>query len=209
MKAKPKTQSKQGNDAEPPRPIPCTLDQKLQDLAQRVRITVIQHRIWNDMFTEEERQVIAANDTMGPDIIDIWSKFREVSVQHAVVDLAREMSFLSAPDASRLLAELGETATPIDVKPIWDKSTGKIRLGGCTIKRVHKPNLATNISRILDAFQEEGWPPQIIDPLPEIKELKQTPKQRLHEAVKSLNHKLTLVRFHTDGTGEGVFWERH
>ncbi len=57
------------------------------------------------------------------------------------------------------------------------------------------------------AFQEEGWPVRIDDPLPPVSESE--PKQRLRETIRSLNRnqKERLVRFKGDGTGEGVLWE--
>jgi hypothetical protein len=172
MNAKSKTHVRNGDSSKPPRPNPWTLDQELRELASAIRVPFIVDRIWNTLFTEEERLVIAANDTIGPDIIDIWSNVRGVSVQGAVVELAREVNLHSEADARRFLRALGKAATPADVKPSWDNSTGVLRLGECTIKRVRRRKAATNISRILDAFQEECWPPQILDPLPEIKELK-------------------------------------
>jgi hypothetical protein len=56
------------------------------------------------------------------------------------------------------------------------------------------------------AFEEDGWPPRIDDPLPQ--KLNQDPKSRLHDTIKCLNrnHRKRLIRFSGDGTGEGVVW---
>ena len=66
---------------------------------------------------------------------------------------------------------------------------------------------APNQEMVLTAFEEEGWPYRVYDPLPP--EEGKDAKQRLHETIKALNgHRLArIIRFHGDGTGEGVFWE--
>ena len=69
---------------------------------------------------------------------------------------------------------------------------------------------ASNQEKILLAFQEEGWPTRIDDPLPSDTEI--CPKRRLHDTIKCLNQgqrsKGTwYVRFRGDGTGQGVLWE--
>ncbi len=57
------------------------------------------------------------------------------------------------------------------------------------------------------AFEEEGWPHRIYDPLPPKGET--NPKIRLHETIKWLNRNREnpLLRFLGDGTGEGLCWE--
>ena len=58
--------------------------------------------------------------------------------------------------------------------------------------------------KVLDAFQEDGWPDRIDDPLSPSKD-----QQRLHETIASLNENmaLPLVHFRADGTGQGIVWE--
>jgi hypothetical protein len=62
--------------------------------------------------------------------------------------------------------------------------------------------VAKNVVKILDAFQEDGWPKRIDDPLQPSKD-----QQRLHEAIKRLNDNLDILRFRADGTGQGILWE--
>jgi hypothetical protein len=76
---------------------------------------------------------------------------------------------------------------------------------GEIVKRFRVP--AANQELILMAFEEEGWPPHLSDPLPGKGEV--PAKRRLSDAIKNLNahqcrHRL---RFHGDGRGLGVFWE--
>ena len=57
------------------------------------------------------------------------------------------------------------------------------------------------------AFEEDGWPARIDDPLPPAKKI--DAKQRLHDTIKNLNRnqKQRLIRFMGDGTGQGVRWK--
>ena len=187
-----------------------TTNHELKELASKVRVNVIVDRIWKTLFTEEERQQISADDTMGPDIIDIWAKFKRMSGQRAVADLARKMDLLSDAGFHQLLRSIGEESPPLEKPPLpdWNKSLGELRFDGQLIKRVRQLKVATNVIQILDVFQEEGWPSHVEDPLSPIKTLRQNQTQRLQEAVKSLNQGLKVIRFRTDGTGEGVVWER-
>ena len=67
--------------------------------------------------------------------------------------------------------------------------------------------VTANQEAILAAFQEDGWPARIDDPLPPVAET--DPKRRLSDTIKCLNRKQqnALVRFSGDGTGEGVLWD--
>jgi hypothetical protein len=87
----------------------------------------------------------------------------------------------------------------------WDAETRRLRVNGQLVKRFKWP--AANQETILNAFQEEGWPDRIDDPLPPKPE--QDPKRRLSDTIKCLNRNQTvqLIHFSGDGTGEGVLWE--
>ncbi len=88
--------------------------------------------------------------------------------------------------------------------PTWDRDRQELRLGNILVKQFKVP--AANQERILAAFQEEGWPVRILDPLPP--QMDQDPKRRLHDTINSLNRnqKNPLVRFSGDGSGQGVRW---
>ena len=89
--------------------------------------------------------------------------------------------------------------------PRWDSLRRELVVEGQIIKRFRLP--AANQEIVLAAFEEEGWPARIFDPLPPRDE--QCPKRRLHETIKALNRSrlARLIRFCGDGTGEGVLWE--
>lgn len=91
-----------------------------------------------------------------------------------------------------------------DEVPCWDRDRQELRWRDAVVKQFKVP--APNQELILAAFQEDGWPVRIDDPLPPHPEL--DPKRRLHDTINSLNRsqKLPLIRFLGDGSGQGVRW---
>ncbi len=89
--------------------------------------------------------------------------------------------------------------------PKWDVDRQEFYYQSQIVKQFKLPS--PNQERILTAFEEEGWPPRIDDPLPRHPDL--DPKRRLHDTIKSLNRnqKSRLIRFKGDGKGEGILWE--
>jgi len=89
-------------------------------------------------------------------------------------------------------------------KPCWDADRKELRLNGDLVKQFRWS--ALNQETVLMAFQEDGWPARIDDPLPP--RPNQEPKRRLHDTIKCLNrnHKTRVIHFSGDGSGEGVLW---
>ena len=98
-----------------------------------------------------------------------------------------------------------DQVAPAAATPVWDDQRHELRLGGTLVKRFKWR--AANQEAVLAAFQEEGWPPRIDDPLSPVPDT--DPKRRLSDAIKCLNRKQanSLLRFSGDGTGEGILWE--
>ena len=123
-----------------------------------------------------------------------------VSIAEVVHD---EMAELRAAVLDSAIRQDVESAQP--PVPHWDRERRELRVQGRLVKRfkVRSPNQET----ILAAFEEEGWPPRIDDPLPPRPE--QDPKRRLQDTIKCLNRhqQNRLVRIIGDGTGKGVRWE--
>jgi len=90
-------------------------------------------------------------------------------------------------------------------KPCWHSTRRELCLDETVVKRFRVP--AYNQELILSAFEEDGWPEQIDDPLPMSHDV--DPHARLHDAVNRLNRAQTnpLLRFHGNGTGTGVSWK--
>lgn len=89
--------------------------------------------------------------------------------------------------------------------PEWDAAHRELRFNGKVVKRYRVP--AGNQAAILDAFQEDGWPEFIDDPISP--EHGMEPKDRLKVTIKGLNRNQInpLIRFHGNGNGLQVFWE--
>jgi hypothetical protein len=89
-------------------------------------------------------------------------------------------------------------------KPTWDHDRRELRYRGKLVKAFRVP--ARNQELILEAFEEEGWPEFIDDPLPQ--EPDQDPHRRLQATIKSLNRRQAnnLIRFRGNGS-ERVFWQ--
>ncbi|MBY0455979.1 MAG: hypothetical protein K2V38_01430 [Gemmataceae bacterium] len=80
--------------------------------------------------------------------------------------------------------------------PQWDATARRLSFRGRECKRFAKP--AQNQELVLAAFQEEGWPEAIDDPLP---------GGKLGRTVESLNDRLEHIRFRLNGAGTGVIWQ--
>ena len=91
--------------------------------------------------------------------------------------------------------------------PLWDAKRRELRFARKLLKRFRVP--APNQEAVLAAFQEEGWPNCIDDPLPPKGDL--SPKRRLHDTIKALNRKHRqrppLIHFLGNGTGQNIVWE--
>jgi hypothetical protein len=94
--------------------------------------------------------------------------------------------------------------THVALKPSWDSARRELSLNGTAVKRfrVRAPNQEV----ILSAFEEEGWPDHIDDPLPVSGDI--DPPTRLHDAINRLNGRQIhrLIRFSGNGTGTGIAW---
>jgi hypothetical protein len=89
--------------------------------------------------------------------------------------------------------------------PRWDPVRRELWVGNQLVKRYRQP--APNQERILTAFEEEGWPEYIDDPLPP--EPAHDPKYHLHVTISNLNRNqlFRCLRFCGDGHGQGVRWQ--
>jgi hypothetical protein len=91
------------------------------------------------------------------------------------------------------------------VVPTWDAERRVLGVGGQIVKQFRVPSPSQEA--ILVAFEEEGWPAAIDDPLRPLPD--QDPKRRLRATLQSLNggQKNRLIRFRGDGSGERIVWE--
>jgi hypothetical protein len=90
-------------------------------------------------------------------------------------------------------------------RPTWDAGKRELWLDDLLIKAFKQP--APTQELILVAFEEEGWPPWIDDPL--IPERGKDAKHRLHAAIRNLNRARIpkLIHFAGGGNGQSIAWE--
>ena len=106
--------------------------------------------------------------------------------------------------AATLQPEQPEAALRI---PVWDNCVGELRYLGLLIKRFRKA--ASNQRTVLNAFQTQGWPEWLANPLRRSESVGQANlKQRLHDTIKNLNrdHQTRAIRFHGMDYGCAVGW---
>jgi hypothetical protein len=115
-----------------------------------------------------------------------------------LTDAGADFALGGAPPAAVLVHVASRT-------PRWDETRRELRVGRVVVKRFKQP--AANQELILRAFEEEGWPPRIDDPLPPKPE--QAPKRRLHSTIGNLNRgqrRGVQVHFAGGGEGQSVCW---
>jgi hypothetical protein len=84
-----------------------------------------------------------------------------------------------------------------DPKPRWDADRCALYFKGQQVRKYHRVK-AKDLIRIIEAFEELGWPARIDSPLPA--------GVNLREKVRELNREITSIRFASDGKGEGIAW---
>jgi hypothetical protein len=117
--------------------------------------------------------------------------------------------FLLTPAGARYFETPAPGARPAPPAPVvavprWDANRRELTFRGLLVKRFRTP--ADCQESILAAFEEEGWPPRIDDPLS--RRAGRDGRQHLHHVVRSLNRNQRggRIRFGRDGHGQGVCW---
>jgi hypothetical protein len=122
-----------------------------------------------------------------------------------VDDLLKTVPWAGAEAKGLLCAHLlREPCRDTATKPVWDPELRVLSLGDEVVKRFRQP--ARNQELVLAAFQEEGWPERIDDPIPPHGEV--DARECLHWTIEALNNhqEKPLIGFFGDGTGKGVCW---
>jgi hypothetical protein len=99
---------------------------------------------------------------------------------------------------------LGITPSASLLLPSWRAGKRELWYGDVLVKRMRRA--APNQQLVLAAFEEEGWPARIDDPLP--RDYEHVPAIRLHNTVNRLNSHMqtAAIRFGGDGTASGICW---
>lgn len=189
------------------RPISKAVAHELQTAAARIRLAVVARRVWELLISEDERQRLGADfeacwrrfGTAG-----MWMEARGVSFEQAVIEVAEGANLMDAGTAAGLRLQFDmEDATPVHAEnqPSWNPDRGELKLGDRVIRCVRVLQTPSNIQQILDAFQNQGWPSRIDNPLG-------LGQQQLHQSLRSLNHGLAMIRFHSQEGAQSIVWRR-
>lgn len=99
------------------------------------------------------------------------------------------------------LSPISDGAAPADV-PSFHVATRQLTFRGVVAKRLRRD--AKNLLPALEAFELEGWPEWIADPLPRGEV---DVRDRLYNTVKRLNrHFAGMLCFECDGESSGILW---
>jgi hypothetical protein len=122
------------------------------------------------------------------------------AVARAADPLTPSLAVLAAPSPRGRAAERE--------LPVWDTVRGELHFAGRLVRRFR--NTASQQRAVLDAFQQEGWPERLPDPLARPAGLCVNRKQRLHDVIKNLNrrHGARRLRFYGTDCGRAVGWRR-
>lgn len=185
-----------------------SLSEELQKHEYRLQDPETAHHVWHRMLSDAERQGLGSLEDQYHDgrTVGIWMRAKNVSRELAIVQLSIAFG-LPPADAAWMLEELGETL-PNDYehvpgRPNWNRERGELTCNGEVVRQIARVNQARNIVLILDAFQEEGWPRRIDDPLPGT-----GGAERLGDTLRRLREGLSAITFERDGTGQGITWRR-
>lgn len=185
--------------------------EELKTQTLRVRPFASAELMWEQLLTAADRKKLGGDlgvawqkhGTAG-----MWAEARRTSPERAVLDVALGIGHMSQANYDWLLREMGMRRSSPKPKrpqkplvPEWNKDSGELRFRGQLIRKIRVMANPSHIQRIVDAFQEEGWPPSIDSPLPG-----GVDQHRLHLALQSLNKGLKPIRFHGQEGGRAIRW---
>jgi hypothetical protein len=191
--------------------LPPDIANALSDLVQYFRAPDTILRLKNGILTRTESQLVGdagiskpahRKDWVTPRrILEVVAQQRGLTLERALLELARSMDLLGTGRYEQLRKAIGEPVVPErnDV-PQWNAVTGELSYKGKVVRRVSVR--AARVRTVLDAFQCDGWPVHVDSPLP--------PKKGsylLRDTVRTIN--LCTIRFFSDGKGQGISWQEN
>lgn len=191
------------------------LDLSLNDFRWLVRNALVEHRREVTLESDDGRAFRPSGDLTFPDRTCFVLTVKGIALARQVCgSVAPSVAQPSGVDFERSNGPARESngaphsirqSSSGQLRPCWDPDRRLLRFNGVLVK--HFKWSAENQEAILSAFEEEGWPSRIDDPLPPHEE--QDSKRRLSDTIKCLNRKQdnSIIHFRGDGTGEGVVWE--
>ncbi|MEI8381036.1 MAG: hypothetical protein WCJ09_12965 [Planctomycetota bacterium] len=175
---------------------------------RNVHLMFIARRVWDRVLRTEDRTKLGASFedaiTHHQSTIDWWRVlYPDVSDEQAVLEISKSLGAMDEPTHDWLMRELvpKDSLQSRKSHPVWNRDSGKLMFEGEIIRRV-RTGVGIHITKILDAFEEDGWPERIDSPI-----LKTNAGMVHRDAIRKLNSGLRAIRFRSDGTGDGICWE--
>jgi len=188
-----------------PANLPPKVMDELQTLHGRVKPFGSAALMWDRVFTTQERRRLGGDlnrSFVELHTVGMWRKVRGGSDARALIDIAHAIGLLNQSDHAYLLRKIGEkplSRREPSLKPVWDKINGELRLDGKVIRSIRLLRSQSNIQKILDAFKRARWTRQIDNTL-------SLDQEQLHQALRSLNSSMKLIRFHSSSGGRFISW---
>ena len=190
------------------REMPVVVKRQLEELDGRIRPPAAASRMWERLLSQAQRQQLGGDlETVWPQrgTLRLWmDAFRLTNRFVALTDLAFQLNLLAEGDYKWLLRESSLASSPpgeAALRPQWDPVSGSLTLNGVLIRRVRIFKIPSHVQRILDAFENAGWPPTIRNPLSMPRD-----QQQLHRALHQLNGQLQRIRFAGSGGAQFITW---
>lgn len=152
--------------------------------------------IWLSVEARQEFEAVLTNRKRPQDAYpsQVHQKLRAEATR-LLRKLEKTVSERSMADLTRTVWVMG-VAQPTGKLPVWDQESRELRFDGTLCKRFR--TRAVNQELVLQSFQELNWSPRIDDPLKSGKR---------HETIRQLNTGNKVIRFRSDGRGDGICWE--
>jgi hypothetical protein len=113
--------------------------------------------------------------------------------------LARQVA---APAGLRPATQTCRRPPAPEEKPRWDRVGRELWFAGEVVLRFRRG--ARNQEQLLEAFEEQGWPPHIDDPLPPKKGKGR--RKRLCDTLRHLSAAQRAIRFRVSADGRSALW---
>lgn len=190
------------------REIPAQVAHELKNLFDRIQGEHFAGRMWRELLSDDERVMLGGTFSEAfvkepQRAVGMYRRlYPSLSLERAMLEVTRQLGWIHQARYERLLDAVGEKIDLLPgrgARPRWDGKS--LFFNGQLVRKIRQPKKAFRVVQILDEFEKQGWTTTV-----EFQGLGVAERQRLREAVASLNDGLTGLAFQMDGTGAGVMW---
>ena len=139
----------------------------------------------------------------------MWNILHDEPEVAGIINIAYKLGIIRRNDRDELLERIGFNAAPFQLEkqkllekkeiPFWNPQEGSMYYCGQVVLKTQRRKKPSNIQKILDGFQNEGWVDEIKNPL--IKT-----DYRIKDGVEYLNGLAKGIRFSVAAGGNCIRW---